>query len=111
MRDDKERLQDMLEAIRLLDKHLSPGIALHGLDELTFLGVVHCLEILGEASRYVSDKLKNEFPEIPWRQISNMRNLLIHQYFKVDVDKVEKAIEKDIPNLKLNIEKILKSLE
>lgn len=75
MRDDKERLEDMSEAIRLLDKHLPIGTALHSLDELTFLGVVHCLEILGEASRYISDDLKNKFPEIPWRQISNMRNL------------------------------------
>lgn len=111
MRDDKVRLQDMLEAIKLLEKNLLPGVALHSLDELKFLGVVHCLEILGEACRYVSDELRNKFPEVPWREISNMRNILIHQYFKVDVEKVEKAINKDIPELKVKIERILESFK
>lgn len=111
MRDDRERLLDILQAIKLLEKNLPHGKALHELDELTFMGVVRCLEILGEASRYISDELKNKFFEVPWRQVSNMRNILAHQYFKVDVEKVENAIKKDIPELKVKIERVLKEFK
>ncbi len=76
------------------------------------MGVVKYLEIIGEASRCLSESFKNKYSLVPWRQIANMRNILVHQYFNVDIDKVEVevAIKKEIPELKNQIEQILQDL-
>ena len=109
MRDDKERLVDILDAIKILEKSLHPNKELYLLNELEFLGVIRCIEVLGEACKNLSDDFKNKYPDVPWRQIANMRNILIHQYFKIDTEKVEKVVKQDLPALKLKIQEIMKS--
>lgn len=59
---------------------------------------------------YVTDDLKNQHDQIPWQEIANMRNILAHQYFNVDIEKVEKVVKQDLPKLKIQIQEILKYL-
>ena len=72
--------------------------------------VIRQLEIIGEACKHVSQKLKEKHSQIPWRNIAGMRDKLIHDYFGVDIKAVWNTIEKDIPPLKSNIEKVLAEL-
>ncbi len=65
------------------------------------------LEIIGEATAHLSDEFKEAHPEIPWGQMKGMRNVLIHQYFRIDLDFVWGTAVEDIPNLRKNIETIL----
>ncbi len=65
------------------------------------------LEIIGEASRNISDDLKKEHPEIPWRQMIGMRNKLVHHYFGLDWEIVNDAIKNELPEIKLKLAKIL----
>jgi uncharacterized protein with HEPN domain len=88
MRDDRERLQDILEAIARIDKYTAQGRQAFEGDELVQTWVVHHLMILGEAVGRVSDTLRGRHPEVPWSQIVAMRNILIHRYFDVDADEV-----------------------
>jgi uncharacterized protein with HEPN domain len=69
--------------------------------------VIRNFEIIGEASKFLNDDFKMVNAHIPWRDISDLRNVLIHEYFGVDKEKVWKMIEKDVPNLKNNIKKLL----
>jgi len=110
MRDDRERLLDILDSISLIEKYLSSNTNLYHLNELELMGVVRCIEIIGEASRCLSEDCKNKYNQVPWRQISNMRNILVHQYFEIDTDRVESVIKKNIPELKVSVEEILKQL-
>jgi len=66
------------------------------------------LEIIGEAASQLSDEYKKLHPEIPWRRISDFRNVLIHEYFAIDPKLVWEILEKDIPTLKKQIESLLK---
>ena len=66
------------------------------------------IEVVGEAVKNVSDELKREHSEIEWKKIAGARDVLIHAYFSVDLDLVWKIIEKDLPELKEKIKKILK---
>jgi uncharacterized protein with HEPN domain len=77
---------------------------------MELMGIVRCIEIIGEASRCLSEDCKNKYNQVPWRQISNMRNILVHQYFEIDTDRVESVIKKNIPELKVSVEEILKQL-
>ncbi len=65
------------------------------------------LEIIGEAATQLSTEFKNTHPEIPWRKVSDFRNVLIHEYFAIDPQLVWKIIEKDIPSLKQQIQKLI----
>ena len=69
-------------------------------DVMRYYGIVKNIEIIGEAARMLSNEFKNSHTEIPWRAISNMRNLLVHEYFNVDSNTVWEVIHSDIVLLK-----------
>ena len=69
------------------------------------------LEIIGEASNHISQDLKSNNSQISWEEIISLRNVLVHEYFGVDATLVWQIIETDIPELKSDMEKILKSLD
>jgi uncharacterized protein with HEPN domain len=68
------------------------------------------LQIIGEAARALSSDLKHQHPEMPWSKIIGMRNILVHDYFGIDVDVVWAVVERDLPGLKLQIETILQQV-
>lgn len=70
--------------------------------------VIRNLEVIGEAAKNVPADFRGRFPEIRWKEISGMRDVLIHQYFGVDLDIIWKIIIDDLPELKREIEDILK---
>jgi len=77
-------------------------------DKKTIDAVIRNIEILGEATKNVTDELKVEFPEIEWKDIARTRDKIIHFYFGVDLDVVWKIIQHDIPALKEKLEKIIR---
>lgn len=66
--------------------------------------LVRLLEIIGEAANGMSSSIKEEHPDIPWKEMIGMRNRLIHGYFDVDIDTVWQTVSKDIPPLKSLLE-------
>ncbi len=76
-------------------------------DEVLRRACVKSLEIIGEASRNISDDLRKAHPEIPWRQMIGMRNKLVHHYFGVDWEIVNDALKNELPEIKLKLAKIL----
>lgn len=55
-------------------------------DRRTFLAVVRCLEIIGEAARQMPKSFKEKYPEFPWRETASLRNVIAHEYFGLDID-------------------------
>ncbi len=76
-------------------------------DEKTFLAVIRCLEVIGEASNKIPVEFKKKHPEIPWKEISGMRNKLIHEYFGVQAEVIWKTIQEDLPLLKNRLQKLI----
>ncbi|MBI5001493.1 MAG: DUF86 domain-containing protein [Euryarchaeota archaeon] len=101
MKDDSVYLLHIADAIRRIEEFTS------GLDGKGFMAsrlvqsaVIREFEVIGEASKQVSEKFKKSAPGIPWKRISGMRDKLIHGYFGVDLDAVWETISKDLPELK-----------
>lgn len=69
--------------------------------------VVRQLEIIGEATKNISDDFKKLHPEVPWKKMTGMRDVLIHGYFDVDIDLVYDTAHDQIPKLKKQIAKLL----
>ena len=98
----------ILDEMDFLAKHCAvAGIETLMADEVLRRACVKSLEIIGEASRNISDDLKTAHPEIPWRQMIGMRNKLVHHYFGVDWEIVDDALKNELPDIRLNILKIL----
>ena len=68
--------------------------------------VVHSLEIIGEATAHLSENFRKEHKNIPWREMKDLRNLLIHQYFHIDPEEIWTISVTDIPVLIKDLEKI-----
>ena len=69
-------------------------------DEKTQFALIKAIEIVGEASTKIPENIKNKFPEIPWREVSGMRNKLVHDYFGVNLKVVWNTAKEDLPQLK-----------
>lgn len=111
MRNDRERLADILEAIERIERYAKRGRDVFGQDELVQTWVVHHLQIIGEAARGLSDVLKKAHPQVAWPQIIGMRNVLVHAYFGIDADEVWSAVERNVPDLRQKISAILAELD
>ncbi|MDF1611611.1 HepT-like ribonuclease domain-containing protein [Stygiobacter electus] len=77
-------------------------------DDKTQYAVIRCLEIIGEASKKIPNTIKQKYSDVPWKEISCMRNKLIHEYFGINILMVWKTIKKDLPPLKKIILQIIK---
>lgn len=111
MRDPKERLRDMLEAIAAIEQYQHRDKATFERDKMLQVWFLRHLQIIGEAARSLSDEVRNLAPDIPWSKIIGMRNILVHNYFDIDTEIVWNAVQQDIPELKSNIEGLLRKLE
>ena len=73
--------------------------------------IIRRIQVIGEAVKNLPDDLKRSHPEVPWRDIAGMRDIVIHQYFGIDLEFVWNVLTKDIPDLKLKILKIREELK
>jgi uncharacterized protein with HEPN domain len=69
------------------------------------------LQIIGEAASKLSADLRTAHPEVPWSRIIGMRNVLIHDYLAIDIDIVWTAVERDLPQLRGQIQAVLTASE
>ncbi len=111
MRKDRERLLDILEAIARIERYQPLERTRFDQEELLQIWMVHHIQMIGEASRSLSEELLRRYPQIPWAQIVEMRNVLVHEYFRVDLDIVWQVIHTDLPVLKEQIETLLGELK
>jgi uncharacterized protein with HEPN domain len=110
MRDDRERLQDILEAIERIEKYSVRGEDLFRRDKLIQSWMTQNIQVIGEAARSLSQEARDRNPQIPWSKIIGMRHVLVHGYFEIDLDIVWEVVKRDLPALKSQLQAILDSL-
>ncbi len=110
MRNEPERLQDILDAIIAIDRYSRQGYDAFINQELIQVWIVHHLQIIGEAANALSCELCDRYPDIPWAQIIAFRNMVIHEYFRVDLSLVWRIVEMSLPPLKVTVEQMIMEL-
>lgn len=76
-------------------------------DRKAVYAVAFCFVILGEAARHVPDEVVVQYPTIPWRQIRGMRNVITHEYRRIDVETMWDTVQNDLPALVPLLQSIL----
>lgn len=106
--DDCIRVRHMIDAGREAISFAS-GRCRDDLDRnrMLTLAIVKSVEIIGEAASKVTERLRTDYPELPWREMVTMRNRLIHGYFDINLDIVWQTVVTELPPLVEMLEAIL----
>lgn len=111
MRRDQVYLRHILDAIDKIQSYVSVGRDVFMTTSHWQDAVIRQLEIIGEATKNLSDDLRSGHSDIPWRRIAGLRDVLLHGYMGVDLAAVWEITQKNLPDLKRRAERILADLQ
>jgi uncharacterized protein with HEPN domain len=110
MSRDKRYLSDIYQCILLIEEYTTDGQETFMNTRLIQDGVIRNFEVIGEATKRLSEELRSNYPSVPWKQMAGFRDVLIHDYLRVDSNEVWDVVANNVPDLKANIEQILQNL-
>ncbi len=107
MKEDRVYLLHIAEAIATIQDYVSTGRDDFFAKRMIQDAVIRNLEIIGEAVKNISPVTRQSAPEVPWQKIAGLRDVLIHDYFGVDLESVWLVVENRLPPLALDIASLL----
>jgi uncharacterized protein with HEPN domain len=109
MKDDSVYLHHIIECIRRIEQNVKGGreqfMASHTLQD----AVIRNLQTMAESTQRISDDLKQVHPEIEWHRITAFRNVLVHDYLGLDIERIWEITQREVPELKQAILAMLNS--
>jgi len=100
MKDDSVYLHHIIDSIRRIEENIKEGqerfMASHTLQD----AVIRNLQTMAESTQRLSDYLKRMHPEIEWYRITAFRNVLVHDYLGLDIERIWEITQRDVPELK-----------
>ena len=111
MKRDALYLRHILEAIQKVETYTAAGREAFMAGSHWQDATIRQLEIIGEATKQLSRELRAQCPDVPWRRMAGLRDVLIHEYFGVDLAAVWQLTLTEIPQLRKRVEIILKTVE
>lgn len=111
MNRDKLYLLNIIESISLIAEYTQDGHAAFLKSRMIQDAVIRNFEIMGEATKRLSQNIREAYPDVDWRDVAGFRDVLIHNYLGVDLVAVWNIIRNSMPTLKLQISVMLQSLD
>lgn len=111
MKSDLLYLGNIQDCIQRIESYTIEGKAKFLETPIIQDAVIRNFEIIGEATKRLSSELKDAYPDVAWKQIAGLRDILIHDYLKVNLNRVWGIIEQSLPQLKQTVETLLQRSE
>jgi uncharacterized protein with HEPN domain len=110
-RDMRLYINDILESIKLVEEYTA-GLSLEEFSKSQQMqdSVIRRLEVIGEAAKHIDDKMRERYAAVPWKKIVAIRNVFIHEYFGINLERVWVVAVEDLPRLKPQIQEIWNDL-
>jgi uncharacterized protein with HEPN domain len=109
--DERARLLHAIEAVDAIQRYTADGREAFFTDSKTQDAVIRNIEVLGQAVKGISDDTRALEPAVPWRKIAGMRDVLIHEYFGVELGLIWDVVENELPVLRPQLERLSRRLE
>ncbi len=111
-REYSDYIEDIIDAMDKASSFIN-GISFEDFksDDKTIFAVVRAIEIIGEASKQIPESARQKYPEIPWKDMAGMRDVMIHNYISVDKETVWLTANETIPQIRPMIEEMAKDSE
>ena len=108
-RDERERLRDIRDAIGAVREHLTRADIEGGdaADPLLHDALLFQFVVIGEAVKNLQPETRDSQPDIPWADIAGLRDLIAHEYFRIELARVLEIVERDLPALERAIDRLL----
>jgi uncharacterized protein with HEPN domain len=111
LKDNSVYLRHILECIRRIEEDTAAGAEAFRASRILQDAVLRNLQVLSESIQRLSSDLKSAWPQVEWRRIAAFRNVLVHDYLGVDLERIWEITQNDVPVLKSTVESMLGGLE
>ena len=109
-RDYKVYLEDIIEAIAKIERYVANlTFEEFSREEIVIDATIRNFEIIGEAVKRIPENIKQKYPQVEWKKIAGLRDILIHEYSAIDLEILWDIIKNKLPDFKKNISKILEN--
>jgi len=105
-KDELVYVRHMLDCIHRIDEYIENKEQFYG-SRLVQDAVIRNLQVMAESSQRLSEKIKSNYPVIPWKNISGFRNILVHDYLGTDLDMIWGVVEQELPGLEQVLTEII----
>ena len=106
-RNEQARLRDIRDAIVAIQGHLARAREQPEDEALLHDALLFQFVVIGEAVKNLALETRNAEPEIPWADVAGLRDLIAHEYFRIEIDRVLALVERDLPPLERAIDRLL----
>ena len=103
-------LNNIKECIENIETYTEDGKAIFLQNRMMQDAVIRNLEIIGEATKRLSPEIRERYPDVPWQKMAGLRDVLIHDYLRVDLEEVWGIVEFNLPEVKAQIDEIIQEV-
>jgi uncharacterized protein with HEPN domain len=107
-RDERERLRDIVEALEMIQDYVGGSLEEPSIDDPVVLdAVLFRLTVIGEATKNVSAEVLEGATDVRWSDIAGLRDVIAHQYFRIQKQIIEDTVKRDLPDLLRSVRNLL----